>query len=118
MYKQCTDQTDSFTLDGTTAAAMQETAIDSGCTKDYIQIDGALDSACNNNYQYSRFCKNTLFAGIQAAKATGMYPYSYVCDCTAPFSVRIHTDTVTDATTTSRGACIDYIQRPCGTGSA
>jgi hypothetical protein len=111
-YQVCSDVTNPMTLFNNVAdPTMAIPIVDSGCSIDFLEIEGS-DITCGGNNLHQRYCGEKL--GVPAG---GMLN-SEICDCTAPFMVRIVTDTAdaAEAGTMSkaRGLCLDYVQEPCG----
>jgi len=111
-YSVC-DEPNSFTLSN----AIQQAMGDSACTLDYITIDGS-SGECrqgdgNQIVTRTSYCEGRL--NVQMAETSN----SPICDCTAPFRVGIHTDSVSDGGTgaanahASRGICLEWKQIAC-----
>jgi len=120
-YQVCSDVTDPFSL-APKVEGESKSNIDSNCnTLDFIIISQSSGLPCqqgnNNGQTHNNYCGKFLNAGKQVDKN------SVVCDCTAPFSVDIITNAVSDVnadpaanavnTKHSRGVCLDYMQVPC-----
>jgi len=113
-YSPCADP-NSYTLDELAIAA--EAEVGTLCSLDYIEIDG-VGGTCDqsaNAVLGSRLCGN-IFNTLNGANAA--IAVNSVCDCTAPFVVRIVTNAVLATgdggiATTQRGICFDYMQIPC-----
>ena len=105
--------TDSWSLHSAGTGAINA---DTGtnCIADHIQIDGA-QLTCNSGYGVhvaSKICG--LIFGAQNVAMMTVHSES-ICDCSAPFSIDIYTDSIaeTDTATTRRGLCLDYQMIPC-----
>ena len=131
----CQDEPNPFSLDsGTDGKAKQE----SDCTLDYITISGSsvscVQGSQNGNALTNKYCGQKLNPVKEAETNVAICgtffifntecldTYFCILDCTAPFSVQIVTDALTDkadATTAnddpnnSRGLCLEWTQIPC-----
>ena len=111
-YSPCSDP-NSYTLDEATAAIAAE--VGTLCSLDYIEIDG-VGATCDSNANAmvgARLC-GTIFQTLGGTQNA----VNAVCDCTAPFTVRIVTNGVLATgdggiAGTQRGVCFDYMQIPC-----
>jgi hypothetical protein len=114
-YQVCADQTSAFSIDRvqTYIAASAAGLVDTSCTTDYLAIPASSFSNCNTQAasQYNRYC------GYYLGLTFGIPINQPICDCTAPFTLNIHSDGATDgaqtAIYTNRGVCLDYQQVPC-----
>jgi len=126
-YQVCSDD-GSFSLDFLAMGAdptMAFAAEDELCKLDHIVIE-ASTSTCGSLIDTSnRYC------GQHLADSAGALDNLEICDCTAPFSVGIKTNSLFDAllgdpadpatvpdpllaTIIPRGLCLNYVQTPCG----
>merc|ERR1739847_34711 len=104
-------------IDAAGAAATAKGLTDFGCSEDFIEISGSSE-VCGSSILTNKYCGDVLTTETATA-ATLNNP---ICDCTLPFRVGIHTDSVMDAGTNaanedtdagflqSRGVCLDYKQ--------
>jgi len=116
-YSVCADDRSYslFTFAIATAAMSQTGSL---CTEDWIEIAGSSET-CGGPVAVNKYCGDLLTTDITTGVVNGI-----VCDCTPPFAVGIKTDNVfdadgttanndADATTVSRGVCLNYVQSPC-----
>jgi len=89
-------------------------ATDNLCLEDYVGIPGATNNcaAGPNAPTVNAFC-GQLFGTVEGM--TAALTQTNICDCTAPFIVRINTDVTPDVVTDepNRGLCLEYKQLPC-----
>merc|ERR1711899_513401 len=121
-YSVCSTDLDQFSLDNdgdATTATNAKSVVGSSCvvaatagstafTGDYIEIDGS-GGTCGDTTG-SRYCGQALHV---VKDLTTSIP---ICDCTAPFAVRVVTDDLREAgsdKTANRGICLNYRQLPC-----
>ncbi|XP_059097863.1 uncharacterized protein LOC131892119 [Tigriopus californicus] len=104
-YFPCSDP-NSFSLDTSIVGA----SVGGACVKDHIGIEGAM-TVCGSGLETNKFC------GTALNTAPTLTASGSVCDCSAPFGVRIVTDGAVDVGTVnvlqSRGVCLEYRQRKC-----
>ena len=111
-YEHC-DDASSFTSDSTAGADNNADCV----TRDFIGIEGSGAQCVLGGSQplFNRYCGDVLSADTTATLPTA------VCDCTAPFAVTVHHDSLSDFgaapgdtnTAISRGTCLTYRQKPC-----
>jgi len=79
-------------------------------TTDYIEISGA-SQGCLSNTLKTKFCGGRFNTFIDATENAA------ICDCTAPFTVGIHTVAGSDPDSAmslgANGVCLNYSQKPC-----
>merc|ERR1719266_2448863 len=99
-----------LTTGGVDAGAGATCEATAGLNGDWISIDGA-GGHCGGIVGINKFCGSNLH--FQTSTASAMVTNSIpVCDCTAPFKVGVHLETVA-ATVADSGLCLNYNQVKC-----
>lgn len=125
-YQPCASEADSWTLNEDDVATKSAHQTGEDCTEDYIGIAGASStcSKASGNSLTSRICGRYWSADTQGKTLGTTYETSTtkasalkICDCSAPFTIEVHTDSTGGTNAASagdnRGVCLDYEQIPC-----